>query len=463
MKRHQPIQQSLALLLVVLQVGLTLPRSVHAAAGTRLGVSTLWAPEIAPDQKLKILKQLGDEFQIASRRTVVRDPQVIRQLEEFGRKGQSERDSLEQAARSLKEGKQAYLNLDMDTARIKLEETRKLLILNLHKLENNDALLQSHLYLGMVYVATYHPDLAIEEFRKVAFLDPDLELSTKQYSPDIVSAFQNAKQAVDRETQASLLFESAPDKAKLFINGKLFGETPVNLTLPVGEYFFRLTKTGYRDWYQVMKVDEGFEKVRKNLAESLSEEEESAELFRTVSRDYPATPRLVERLTEQSIALQADVLLLGEIRQGKESSIQAQWFDARTQQFSPAVAIKGRGDVTTLTKRLPLLARSLLEQISDNGYVLADKSLNPKVTQGPQSNKDTSSTGTVLSGPQAGEAAGEAYLKATQEQRRPWYKKWWIWGILAGAGAAAAGVAILTDGSGKNTIIIDNGGNVPAQ
>jgi hypothetical protein len=330
--------------------------SLRASAQSypRIGISTFSAKEISPTDKLSLIKKVSDDFQVSTRVPVTRDSQLQGELNEAANQETQANNSLEEAKQKLAAGKKAYLNLDFEQARGFLENARKLFILNLHKLDDNQAMLQSHLYLGMVYVALDSDKTdskrAVEEFRKVAFLDPDLELSTKDYSPEIVATFSKAKNQINREVLGAVLVESTPDKAKFYINGHATGVTPLNLNLPVGEYFFRLSKPGHRDWYQLQKIEEGFQKVSKNLSENVSAEEEKSELFRTVSKEYPATTRLVEQLSEKAISMQVDVLLLGELVHQKEFICKAQWFDARTQEFSPAIAIKGRNDLKKSTR-----------------------------------------------------------------------------------------------------------------
>jgi hypothetical protein len=104
-----------------------------------------------------------------------------------------------------------------------------------------------------------------------------------------------------------------------------------------------------------------------------------------------------------------------------------------------------------------------LELVSANGYILSDKSLTPKLSVGT-SNAVGQSLNPNLQSPSAA-TAGNAeeellWKRQSGEAIRPWYKKWWVWGIIGGTAAAVTTGVIISNSAGSSSIIVDNGGNV---
>ncbi len=425
---------------------------------TRIGIVSVWAPNLQPEQKSELLDRLDSELRAVSRLSIIRDTNVKKYLKELSQKELAAQSEIDQAKEHLKAGKTAYFSLELQRARSRLEKAKKLFILNLHRLGSNQELLDSHLFLGMTYVALEIEKKAVAEFRKVAFLDPELELSPKGYSPAVISAFVKAKREIDVEAEANILFESTPKGAELFVNGKSFGPTPLNVNLPIGEYFFRLAKPGHRDWFQVLKVEEGFQKIRKNLAEKQTQEE-SAALFRIVTPQYPATSQLVQQLTQKAIELQVDILILGETQLDKTYQYRAQLFDARTQEFSAIEWIRAKKDFSSVIRRIPLLAKNLVAHIATTGYIVPEKSLSPKIAAPTETTVQPKQPPPPIK-LNMGKDQPMPVAKKSSGRSKVW-KKWWFWAIVGGiVTGTSVGIVIASD-SDSDKILVDNSGNIP--
>jgi hypothetical protein len=68
-------------------------------------------------------------------------------------------------------------------------------------------------------------------------------------------------------TTASLVVESRPSGARVFVDGKLIGQTPMAIAeMPVGEHAVRLELEGYRGWVTPVRIVAG---ERTRVAASL--------------------------------------------------------------------------------------------------------------------------------------------------------------------------------------------------
>lgn len=71
------------------------------------------------------------------------------------------------------------------------------------------------------------------------------------------SALSQTSEQAPAAKKSSLSILSDPGGAQVFINGVLYGKTPLHLSLPAGTYNLRLEKTGYLTVKEEVKVKEG--------------------------------------------------------------------------------------------------------------------------------------------------------------------------------------------------------------
>ena len=220
----------------------------------------------------------------------------------------------------------------------------------------------------------------------------------------------------------------------------------------------------------MVKVSEKFTKIRKNLPRTVSQDQ-LAELFRPISNGRPPDESTVTDLTRMSLDLNTDVLVLSEVvRTDDQWTGSAQLFDARTQEFSPAEVIRTSEGVRVLEKKAKILVRNLLQGIDENGYVIPDPELTPKITDPKQENANKPAPVNLMpgsslnAGPTAGiDPAFQSLSPSTARngiQDKKWYQKWWVWALIGGVAAGTAAGALALNQS-NTKILIDNRGNVP--
>ena len=434
--------------------------SVPAYANTpRIGIITFWAPGVSTSDKVNFIKQSAREFKTATKTIVVQDENLVSTLQKKADDENSKVNELNQAKRLLKEGRKLLIALKFRDARDRLKEARDLFIRNLHQISDNTDLLQTHINLGATYFFMDKQEDAKAEFKKSVLLDKELELSNKKYKPELISIFEKAKSEILELPKGALLIESIPSQADIFINGKKVGQTPQSIDLTIGKQFIRISKQGYADWFKLQLINKSFQKIRRTLRQSLSQEEE-ADLYRIVSTNNRPDLSLVNSLSQEAVAMQTDVILLGEIvvEEDGKATARCQWFDARTQEFSFVETLTANNGVENLMSRLPLLVKNLLTLIDRNGYVIPDQSLSLDVKQ-PDAKKKRQQQAGLLDDSNDPRLA---LLKKRQQKKagKVWYQKWWVWAVVGGVAAGATTAVLLADG-GSSKLLLDNRGNVP--
>ena len=92
--------------------------------------------------------------------------------------------------------------------------------------------------LGLVYLGQKDLESTKRAFRSVRFVAPDKELDPARYPPNVVEAFRAAAPATEL---APLSITTAFDGLAVFIDGKLRGKTPLEVSLPVGTHYVTVT------------------------------------------------------------------------------------------------------------------------------------------------------------------------------------------------------------------------------
>ena len=358
----------------------------------------------------------------------------------------------------LARGKQNYQELNFESALQELSQARKEFITNLSHLRSNRDLLDAHLFLGMTYIALAqasndpmekekNQSLANTEFERVVMLDPKRELSSSRYSPSVIESYQKAKRRVTSSHRITATITSNIPSAKVYINGKLLGNTPVKTRLIPGEYYVLVEKKGMDSWSQLVSLRNTVEKVSAQLATNVENPEWNAEF--QIREGAAQTQVDMSRISELAKATGADFIFLSNLDYvGVRARILGQLYDVRTGEFSQvAIADIGEAD---LKKSRPIpdfpyaaqdLAAAMGEMVRSDGYLL---------TSGrPGLGQDVSRISPESPTP-------------IQEHRKPkmkLYKKWWFWaGIAVVAGGAYFGIREL-GGTGGNSIVINNEGN----
>jgi hypothetical protein len=378
--------------------------------------------------------------------------QVAEWKKKFKFNEQNVHDSYLGHARSaLAEGKKAYQELDFDKALDSLSESKKEFIINLSHLRSNRDLLEAHLYLGMTYIAldqaiksdqkTSNQKLAESEFEKVVMLDPQRELAPSSYSPKIIDTYEKVKRKLISGNRITVKVDANAPQAKVFINAKLIGTTPIKAMLIPGEYYVLVERKGMKPWSQLSKFTSPVEHLTVNM-ETATENADWNGMFQIREGMDQQTDNM-EEIDGMAHEVGGEMVLLTNLeKQGSDWRLLGQLYDVRTHEFSQT-AVAHVGPIEEFEPAAYDLVEALAAMIRYDGYLS---------NSGQQSN---------LMGIDPSRL-GEQQPQMMQQHAAPEkkiYEKWWFW---AGVGAlAVGGYFAVTElgGTSGSSIVIDNEGN----
>jgi tetratricopeptide (TPR) repeat protein len=356
---------------------------------------------------------------------------------------QSKQDAIKKAFKLLRDGKEAYAGMRINEAIERLSLAKKELVANLNELKSNDALLDSYLYLGMCYSALGKPDEAFGEFKKVLYLDSKKNLSSRDFPPETIKNFEKARQEIDSLPRGTVIIDTTPSNCSIFINAKEIGLTPINMTLPVGEYYVKAEKEGHLDWYQLISVEDKVNNIDIELAPISGDSDLVIALKPCAGQDALDQPSR-QILAEVGTRLSADIVFLGWIERDIRDKIVGQLFDTRTGKLSYAVQASMGKNFSNVDNGVQKLVNDLSDMIDSRGQVIAMEEVRttPNIPLGQQ--------------------APPIIPAAPPIQKQSSFKKnWWIWLLVGGiaAGATIGIVAGMSSGGGGVNIKVDNSGN----
>ncbi len=350
-------------------------------------------------------------------------------------------DQLKEAREFLTDGKKYYEALQFDKALPKLKEARKQFILNLQSLRANRDLIDSHLYLGMTYVALNQIKMASEEFRKVVYLDPKRELSGKEYSPPVRESFSKTRQEVMSYEPVKLRVESTPAGGSIYLNGKTVGQTPLELKLQPGEYFILIEKKGNKTWYKPVSLQNRREIIQATMGVD-EEDLEWSHLFRV--REGEEGGRDETQVLKMANAVGADLVFFGTLERLREYRLLGQWFDARSSELSQVAVVNIGADLSGFESSAADLMETMLGFVRPDGHLITSQKPDLSIPQGPLT---------------VGGADRPPDVLVTPPQPKKWYERWWIYPLLAGAGVGVFLGARQIGSTGGSKVVIDNQGN----
>ncbi|MEZ4819735.1 MAG: PEGA domain-containing protein [Bdellovibrionota bacterium] len=360
---------------------------------------------------------------------------------------------LVKAKKLLEDGVQAYQYLEFDQAQQLLAESRDEWIRNLSHLRSNRDLLKSHLYLAMSLLALFkqsptkiaYEELAHKELEKAVYLDTNLTLSTRTYSPEVVEAFEKVKQRVLQKPRVTVKISSNISSANIYINGKLEGKVPSTLRLIPGTYYVLVEspKSPLTPWTKLVELNKPVENLQANIQPLINISKEQ-HLFR-IREGADQQSQDVSFIQNRGRALGADMVFLSNIEKVEGYRILGQLFDVRTGEFSQVAFIHMGNSLADLPGSNADLAAALLTQIRTDGYL---------VNSGKQNMLAADPNVSAL-----GQARQENQgIQQAQAAKTKLYKKWWFWaGIVAIGAGGYYGITSLQTGNGD--IKINNAGN----
>lgn len=353
----------------------------------------------------------------------------------------SGRENLRKAFKLLRDGKKAYNKMNMPEAIERLSKAKKEFVTALNELKSNEKLLEAYLYLGMAYAAIGKRKRAYSEFKKALYLDGKIHLSPKEYSPAVIKVFERAKRDMADLPKGTLLVDSVPSDSTVYVNAKDIGVTPLNTLYHVGQYFMKIEKEGYLEWYQLISVEDKINTVEVELA-PIAADDELVVSLKPVSEPSYVDQYTAALLIDIKKKLGVDLIFLGWIERSVRDMIAGQFYDTRTGKFSAVVQSSMGKNFSNIDYGVRRMINELNTSIDKSGYVIAMQEVKDEpLPLVPPTKPPT---------PQ----------EIRAQKSKLWYNKWWVWALIGGF-AAGAGVGIYygVQGGSSNGITVINEGN----
>lgn len=172
------------------------------------------------------------------------------------------------ATKLVKEGLEAFDNLDTDVAGKKFQEALTFLEQNPGAADTK-TLTQLHLFLGTIALqgGKAGKKKAAEELTRAAVLDPSYDLDPKFFGPDVKKEFEKAVADLDKKPKAELTFNSVPGGAEVSFGTMKLGQTPITKPVAVvpGRHLVTFMHPGYEIAGVLVDVTTGESEAKAEL------------------------------------------------------------------------------------------------------------------------------------------------------------------------------------------------------
>jgi len=198
---------------------------------------------------------------------------------------------IESGYRLLEEGRQAYLDLELELAIERLSASVAAFDRGAAALEDVSGLGDALLYLGASQVFARRTSDARGTFTRLHVQLPQIRPDEEVFNPDVVSRYAAARPRDAGNPRSVLRAESEPPGATLYVDGIVRGRTPMNVTgLVGGEHVVRMVQPGATPFIERVEVRRGRTATVSAFlleAEGMESLAESLENLPTDSDDRP--------------------------------------------------------------------------------------------------------------------------------------------------------------------------------
>lgn len=197
-------------------------------------------------------------------------------------------------------------------------------------------------------------------FDEALRLDPAYELDGQSFPPRLKDVFSRIKTRVNAAQPGTLRVSSDPKVAEVMVNGVNRGVTPLQVSLPPGDYAVRVTGNRYTPIDQTVQIQSGqTTSVASRLRWQRATPQPSATSVET--EETQALLREGQRLMDV-MRLQKVVLLDVDTAPNGAGEIRARMMDGTTRASHRPVVISFRSDRATLPKDMAALVKVLTAQ-----------------------------------------------------------------------------------------------------
>jgi len=111
-------------------------------------------------------------------------------------------------------------------------------------------IIQTHVYFAYTYFAMNKLDKAVVQAYEAIKQSPEMTLKEEEFPVEFIKFFDTARSQV----VGTVFIESAPDRARVWIDKKELGFTPLKTQLLAQKYFLRVVKGGYSPHEETIEI-----------------------------------------------------------------------------------------------------------------------------------------------------------------------------------------------------------------
>jgi len=115
---------------------------------------------------------------------------------------------------------------------------------------DKNEIIRTHLYSGYTYFAMNEPDKTLGQIEEAIKSDPDLKLNEEEFAPEFIKFFEAAK----TQFVGTAFIESIPSGAKVWINKREVGYTPLKIQLLAQKYDLRVVKAWFSPYEENIEI-----------------------------------------------------------------------------------------------------------------------------------------------------------------------------------------------------------------
>lgn len=326
--------------------------------------------------------------------------------------------------RYIDQAKEFYRNFQFKEAVTLLENTIDGYRSSSGSLTESFSLVDAYLLLGNVEMGKNDPRKAHEAFREAVRLDPDREITEREYAPKTVAAFQKAREEFLRKSRpAPLEIVSDPAKAEIFLNGDAKGATPAKLErFAAGEHFLIVKAAGYKPMAMKLQVPGQGMRQKVELEKLREAANSKSALLVGDLKDVNEQVRLGSALGKQAGVDKVVLVSLEEL--GWNNKISARMIDTKYGASHKLQSV----EVLDLPKDTRPASQVIAKQLIEASRL--DLAKDPK------------------------KYADSDVIVIGKKKKKAWYKSPWLWGAVGVAVAGGATGALLM---GKGGGSVDDG------
>ena len=147
-------------------------------------------------------------------------------------------------------------------------------------------------------------------FADLARLRPGFQIDPAEFPPNVLEAFEKARQAEVKFARGRLLLTSTPAGAKAFVDEVPVGVTPVTVPASPGEHLVRLEQDGFLSWTRALTV-ESYAKIDTQAALARNAARDGLHILETDTVQGTAPGSFSAPARTVAAELKADAVVIG--------------------------------------------------------------------------------------------------------------------------------------------------------